>query len=171
MELNIDEYFAFDDFLPNEDTPMLDATMVNRIVGVINNEKKSIEQVEAQRNAEIEYIKGKASEIINSHIARIEYLMGKYSAMIEKFVQNEIEGKKSRSVKMLYGTAGYRKQPASIEIEDAEKALAWAECNMPTAIRIKRDIEKKVIKEYIEQTGEIIEGVIYNNPTDKFYID
>lgn len=64
------------------------------------------------------------------------------------------EGRKS--VILPHGTIKTVAGRAKVEIESEEKLLAWAEASYPAVIRIKKDIDKRVLNELITEDNRVI---------------
>jgi len=64
------------------------------------------------------------------------------------------EGRKS--VVLPHGTIKTVAGRPKIEIESQEELLAWAEKSLPEAVRIKKDIDKTVLKDLITEEGQVI---------------
>lgn len=64
------------------------------------------------------------------------------------------EGRKS--VVLPHGTIKTTAGRAKVEIESPDEFLKWAETALPEAIRIKKEIDKTVLKDLITETGQVI---------------
>jgi len=158
-----------DNYLPCDDIPELTSTQANRIVGIIKQERDAIGKIQEQEQSEREFIKLRAEVLSEAHNNRIEYLLDHYSDMLEKFTAVELT-EKARSVKLLYGTLGFRKSPATLEVTDENALMAWAKANLPDAVKTVETILKTPVKDHVEATGEIPDGASYIKGVDKFYI-
>jgi phage host-nuclease inhibitor protein Gam len=80
---------------------------------------------------------------------------------------------KKRSRSLPNGTVGFRKRPPSVEIWDAEKAVAFA---LQRGIKVEQKtwVGKTELRKHIESTGELpegaIDGVEYVEGGDVFYV-
>jgi phage host-nuclease inhibitor protein Gam len=61
-----------------------------------------------------------------------------------------------KSIVLPHGTIKTTAGRPKIEIEDESKFLAWAESSQPDLIRIKKEIDKKVLNALITETGDVI---------------
>jgi hypothetical protein len=75
---------------------------------------------------------------------------------------------RARSIKLAYGTVGFRKQPDRLDVLDAAAAVAWCEANLPTAIT--KSVAKTELKSYAKETGETPAGCEFVMGTDKFSV-
>lgn len=78
-------------------------------------------------------------------------------------------GKKTRSLP--HGDVGLRKRPASVEIDDPEKALAWCKSHN-VKIHVKEEPRKTPLKKYAEGHGNKLpaaSGARYVPGRDHFY--
>jgi hypothetical protein len=76
--------------------------------------------------------------------------------------QNLPQGKKT--VLLRAGTMAFRHQSGRYVLEDPERALAWARQCHPAAV--KEAISLSTIQAYATQTGEVPDGVKWEQPTD-----
>ena len=81
----------------------------------------------------------------------------------------EAAGGKKRSVNLLQGTAGYRKNPDKMKILDMDKAVAWAEENIPDDVIVEKRVNTTPLKDNMKTTGEVPDGCEYLEAYDKFY--
>ena len=76
-------------------------------------------------------------------------------------------GKKSRTLP--FGTVGYKKHPAKIEITDADRALLWAKAhNLP--VTVKESVSKTVLKEAVENITDNPDGFGVLPGHDEFFV-
>lgn len=101
--------------------------------------------------------------------AALDYLFGKQAAEATRTL---VSGRKTKSVKLAHGTAGFRMTPGSVELlaEKMDDIKAWCKANCPTALVTRIDIVKTPIKEHILSTGDQVPGVVYHEPHDEFYL-
>jgi phage host-nuclease inhibitor protein Gam len=142
----------------------------NRILERMAEQSEAIARIDEQEADQIERIRARAKELREAHTGRKEWLEGRYAATLEEFARAETDGKKERSVRLLSGTVGFRRNPSSVEITDADALLAWAKENTPNAVKVVESVGKTPIKAHIEETGEVVPGVEYTPPADRFYI-
>ena len=127
------------------------AWAVRRIQHTYKNAEKIISEVDG----EIEKLKAFKKAVLDKAEKSTEYLRGK----LEQYTRRELEGKRERSIQLPGAVIGLRKNPAKIEIADESKVLAELKRAYPEFVRVKESIDKKGLKAYIQQTGEIIPGV------------
>jgi hypothetical protein len=61
-----------------------------------------------------------------------------------------------KSVVLPHGTIKTTAGRPKIEIESQDEFIKWAEQSLPEAIRIKKEIDKAVLKDLITETGQVI---------------
>ena len=61
-----------------------------------------------------------------------------------------------KSVVLPHGTIKTTAGRPKIEIEDESKFLAWAEASQPELIRVKKEIDKKVLNTLLTDSGDVI---------------
>jgi phage host-nuclease inhibitor protein Gam len=92
-----------------------------------------------------------------------------FESELRPFVAAELVGKKSKSVNLLGGKAGFRSPPPHVEV-DEEQALKYCRAFAPELIRVKEYIDKAEVKKRIEK-GEGIEGVRLASGEQRFYVE
>lgn len=143
----------------------------NRILQRTAEIERQIKLIAEQEADEIERIRARASELREAHTKRLEWLGERYTPMLADFAARELDGKKERSIKLLSGKIGFRRNPSSLSITDTAAALEWAKDNLPDAVQIKESVGVSPLKSYVEGTGESLDFVAYVAPFDKFYMD
>lgn len=157
------------------DLPGQEATLThkeaNRILSRMAREEREIRLIDEQEADELERVRLRAAELREAHKKRLGFLDGRYSNLLKDFAAREIEGGKTRSVKLLSGRLGFRQNPSSMKIIDPAAALAWAKENLPNAVKVVESVQVTPLKSYAETTGEFPEFVEYTAPYDKFYVE
>ena len=122
-------------------------------------------------------VKEQYHKIIAQLKARRASLTRFASREVERVVTSELESAhgKKRSIDTLYGRTGFRSTKGSVKVIDSELFLDWLD-SQPIEIRGKLDecIDRKVsrtasIRNYIEDTGDLPDGVHFTPPSQKFY--
>jgi phage host-nuclease inhibitor protein Gam len=131
---------------------------------------RQMDLINEQEADEMKRIEVRAAELREAYCRKLAWLTLQYQPMLEEFARAETDGKKERSVRLLSGTVGFRRNPSSVEITDADALLAWAKENAPNAVKVVESVGKTPIKAHIEGTGEVVPGVEYTPPADRFYI-
>jgi phage host-nuclease inhibitor protein Gam len=93
-----------------------------------------------------------------------------FESELRPFVQSELVGSKKKSVKLLYGTAGFRTPPDHVDIEDEEAALDYCRKFAPELIRVKETIDKAEIRKRLAK-GEVFDGVKLTRGETRFYVN
>lgn len=91
--------------------------------------------VNAMVDAEVEALHMRAERILGPIRNKREFFEQAYSAQLEEWARGQVEGQKSKSIKLLHGDIGFRKSPDKLVIDDEVKAIAWAESECPEAIK------------------------------------
>jgi phage host-nuclease inhibitor protein Gam len=107
------------------------------------------------------------AEIIKPHLRTLEDM----TTFLRPWSEVEIakaHGKKS--VKLLSGTVGFRKEPKSLEVEDEEKAVVWLEANgHADCVRVRKTVKKDETKKLIEDKGELPDSCKLMGGGEVFY--
>lgn len=77
---------------------------------------------------------------IDSECKQIQNKLDSFNNMFEnslaEFARKQIEGSKSKTYKTPYGKVIFRKIPASVSVEDKDKAVEWASENAPDTVKV-----------------------------------
>jgi phage host-nuclease inhibitor protein Gam len=121
----------------------------------------------AELTAEIMRLIDRNAERTAPLTRNLEYLHGRYDEVLKGYAAAKVTGK-SRTVKLLYATLSFRKNPDSLNVLDDDAAIEWSRQNAPAAI--KTSILKTPLKKYVQDTGEIPPGCEYVVGEDTFAI-
>jgi len=143
----------------------------NGIVRRIAEARREIELIGEQEAEEIARIRARADELRQAYQAKLTWLDERYGESLKAFAAANLEGKKVRSIKLLSGVVGFRKNPSSLAIVDKDAALEWAKANLPDAIKVVESVGVSPLKLHVEATGESLEFAEYTPAFDKFYIE
>jgi phage host-nuclease inhibitor protein Gam len=67
--------------------------------------------------------------------------------------------RKGKSIKLPHGNLSKRTVPGGPRVLDPDAVLAWAkEHGIPGLIRVKEEISRTAVREYIESTGDLPDG-------------
>lgn len=102
---------------------------------------------------------------------RQRYLEWRFFEQLRLFAENNLEGK-SRSIKFLTGTIGFRKVAPRLEVESNERAIAWAEENDPMRfLAYDPRLNLQVIKdEWTAGKIKVPAGMTVIPEQDRFYV-
>jgi hypothetical protein len=108
-----------------------------------------------------------ANTEIKAHTARVEtwrersvkplvdseaYLLG----LLQEFASRQLEGSSKKSIKLIEGTAQFRKVPDKFEY-DEEVLLTFLQTDLPSYIKQKPQVDKTELK----KAGSVKDGVLY----------
>lgn len=127
----------------------------------------SIDQRKQMARAYIDKINAWLADANKSDYATMEFMAG----ALNPWVKQETQQTKKKSIKLVSGTVGFRKAPASIDIEDEEQAMTFCKDRIPQAVKTKEYLLKSEIKKHVEKTGELPDGVRFRSGEEKFYLD
>lgn len=77
------------------------------------------------------------------------------AALLKPFVEAELKGQKTRTLKLPSGDAQIRKMPDRIEIGDEAELVAFLEAAAPDAVRIKKEVDKTALKKLVLEDGNL----------------
>jgi hypothetical protein len=125
-----------------------------------------------QISAEAERLKDQMAAMVRdqeAHLKALDYLFQKEAQAI---VAGMISGKKTKSIKTPWGTAGFRAYPKRIELVDEEALIKQAqdEKGMDHLIQTDPRPNKEAINKHFAETGELPAGCELIPPGDRFYV-
>ena len=122
-------------------------------------------------------IRRQARAMDNALKSRQAALAWRIGPQVEQYVREEIvrNGGKRKSIKLLSGNAGFRASKAKLELVDEDAFKDWF-ARQPEDIRSEvqacfdlKFARKTPAMDYFNSTGDIPDGFIYHEETDKFY--
>lgn len=105
------------------------------------------------------------SDATKADLATVEFMQ----SQIRPFVEREVAGTNKQSMKLLGATAGFRKTPASVVIEDEGAIVEYCETFAPELVRVKKSVDKTEMRKRIEK-GEVFDGAHLEPGSVKFYV-
>ncbi len=122
---------------------------------------------------EIESIRSRGEQITGPITRQIEFFRAAFGDQLRAWTQEQIAGQKAKSVKLLHGSAGFRKSPERVNIIDEARAIKIAEeLGLADVVRIRKEISKTNAKAALgTPEGAALADVIEIQPgEDVFYI-
>jgi len=120
---------------------------------------------------EITRIEEQTQAMIRTLKSKLDGLDYVYEGTAQAWTANKIAGTKKKSHKTPFATLGFRAQPPRLVVDDDEKVIAWAEREgKKDLVRIKKEVAKTALNEYVEGTGEVPVGCSVAPAGNKFYI-
>jgi hypothetical protein len=156
--------------LPVEETPVLTHKEANRLLGAVQGVRQQRARILEQAQEECDRINRRALEFTEAYDRQEAFLVSRFTPALTDFTREQIEGKKERSVKLLFGSLGFRKRPDTLEVTDEAAAVVWAREHVPDAVKVTTSLLKTPVKEYVQGTGEVPPGCEYHKGEDEFYI-
>ena len=141
---------------------------------------KKLAHLENRRNAaqvmidqEIESITKRGREITDPLEKNIEFFRSAFGVQLQNWAAEQVAGQRARSVKLLHGTVGFRKQPDRVNVLDEARAIEIAEAlGIPDLVRVRKELSKSAAKAALgTPEGAALAGVVELQPgSDAFYI-
>ena len=126
-----------------------------------------------ERIKEAEEMKRAAIEHVNRWFERYtsDFQVTKMTMqdLLKPYIAEMIKDQKTKNMKLINGTAGFRKTPERVEVKDETQLIAFAKTN-GIPVKIKESVSKTDVKTFIKKTGAIPEGVEFIEGSDKFYV-
>ena len=115
--------------------------------------------IEAEMNLLIAGIKERYETMVKEQEHKLSYLERTYGPVMEQYAKAELVGKKEKSIKLPYGTIGYRSSAGSTEVSDPKRAAFTLLQQTPKAVKVSIDLQALLTAQ--ETTEDIIlEGQI-----------
>lgn len=127
---------------------------------------------EAEETRVKDQLKAYLSEI-NAKRLRLWSVLGPGAEAVAKQL---LAGQKTKSIKLAFGTAGFRTTPQKFEVEDEAAVIAWAEeKGFFEMVKIKKELSKSAMNEAIKNAdggtgGELPPSVKLVPAHEKFYL-
>jgi phage host-nuclease inhibitor protein Gam len=121
-------------------------------------------------NDEIKAITERTQQILRPIIRRREFFQMTYGPEIESFARGKLDGQKTKSLNLINGKIGFRKNPNKVVIDDESMAIEHLELLCPDAI--KKSVLLTPLEKYMEANSYTsIESVAHiEEGEETFYI-
>lgn len=127
---------------------------------------------QAMLDNEIEAMHRRFAKILGPLDRQENFFRSAFGAQLAEWTRKSVEGQKKRSVTLLHGSVGYRKNPDKLVIDDEDAAITLAEDQgLTDLVRVKKEIAKTVLRKWMEGEGIDSWGTAHIEPgEDTFYI-
>jgi hypothetical protein len=113
-------------------------------------------------------IKRNSKALLDAIAARRKAKAMRWGGQFKAAVDRLLKAKGGKTLKTLFGNAGYRKSQIKIVVNDEAAAIDWALSNCPEAVKTVL-AGTAPLKKAFEASGEAIPGVEVIDPKDQFY--
>jgi hypothetical protein len=93
-----------------------------------------------------------------------------YGHQLETWARSQIAVGRRKCIKLPAGTIGFRTEPPKLEVADEAKVITWCRQALPDALRIETHVLKSLVKDHVQQTGEIPDGANVTVAGQRFYV-
>lgn len=147
-----------------------DMPSANWVLKQIATTEAELDSITEMVNAEILAIKKRAERITKPLERRLEFFNKAYGYQLQEFARAETEGKKQKSVNLLYGKIGFRKNPDKV-VMDVDEDDVIQELKRKGKRYCIRKIESIKHNEFKDTIPELAPGFAHIEPGEiKFYI-
>ena len=147
-----------------------DMPSANWVLKQIANTQAELDNITEMVNAEILAIKKRAERITKPLERRPEPFNNAYGYELQEFARAETEGKKQKSVNLLYGKIGFRKYPDKV-VMDVDEDDVIQELKRKGKLNCIRTTESIKHNEFKDTIPELAPGFAHIEPGEvKFYI-
>lgn len=135
--------------LPGDETTPSDVFEATRLVKSIRELDERKSRVEEERRLQLQ----RYSEWYDNRLQKLAEHIERRKASLEAYLNwNSLQRLPTPE-----GTAYFR-TTTKLQWPVADKLVQWAERNLPAALRVKKDVDKRIVGEHIKKTGELPEG-------------
>jgi phage host-nuclease inhibitor protein Gam len=124
-------------------------------------------------SAEIDTVKQQMGALLRELENKLKCLDYRFGPVAQEYVRRKLSGAKAKSIKLPFGTAGFRTLPSRIELIDAAAVLAAVDKGELPA-EVKRvpepEVSKSALAEHFKTTGEVPPGTELLPARESFYI-
>lgn len=104
--------------------------------------------------------------VVTEQEASVDY----FRSLLMPFIEQELTGQKSKTLKLPGLSIQLRKKPNRVEVTDKEIAISFCEANHPDALMIKKDVSKTFLKDLLSNLGELVPGCTIVLGREELYI-
>ncbi len=147
-----------------------DMSSANWVLKQIANTQAELDSITEMVNAEILAIKKRAERITKPLERRLEFFNTSYGYQLQEFARAETEGKKQKSINLLYGKIGFRKYPDKV-VMDVDEDEVIQELKRKGKLYCIRTSESIKHNEFAKTIPELAPGFAHIEPGEvRFYI-
>lgn len=104
---------------------------------------------------ELNALQTRVKKLLEPIERRRQFFTEAYVPQVEEWAKSELEGKKEKSIGLIHGKVGFRKQPESVIIADEKAVIDYLESNpdidTSEAIRVKKEVVKPYLKDFLQR--------------------
>lgn len=142
----------------------------NWVLKQIASTQAELDNITEMVNAEILAIKKRAERITKPLERRLEFFNNAYGYQLQEFARAETEGKKQKSINLIHGKIGFRKNPDKVVL-DVDEDDVIQELKRKGKLYCIRTVESIKHNEFKDTIPELAPGFAHIEPGEiKFYI-
>ncbi len=147
-----------------------DMNSANWVLRQIAEAQKRIDELTSLANDEIERIQKRLEQITKPLKRKAEFFSSAYNSQLEEFTRRELEGSKSKSLNLIHGKIGFRKNPDKVVL-DVDEDEVIQELKRKGKLYCIRTVESIKHNEFAKTIPELAPGFAHIEPGEvKFYI-
>lgn len=123
--------------------------------------------------AELDHVQEQTASMIRSLQSKVKGLDYVFQSHARTFAQQQLAGKKAKSIKTPFGTMGFHTSPAILEIvseDQVMEAVALGELPAACVRQPAPQVAKAALNDVFKSTGEIPPGCKIVGPSEHFYV-
>lgn len=120
-----------------EETPfaVTDLSSADWVLKKMAEAQAQIDEIDEHGFAEIKAIEARLEEMKRPALRAREFFSTVYSGQLQEFTRTSTQGRKEKSVKLIYGAIGFRTTPGRFIVDDEPASIEWCRIQAPHAIR------------------------------------
>lgn len=101
-----------------------------------------------------------------------QFFLERYSAQLAAWARTELAKLRGRrkSIRLPAGSLSFRIARAKIVVTDDRRLLDWCRTHLPAAVRTAERVLRSVVREHVENTGELADGTTVDGGGERFLI-
>ena len=129
-------------------------------------------RIRQRTSVELDRVKDQMKAMVRDLERRLDAIDYVYKAQAEQITARKLQCQKTKSVKLPWGTVGFRTSQANVEVEDEEALQAAALANeaMADVVKMEWRVSKSGLNAYVKATGDVPAGCKFWPASEKFFV-
>lgn len=171
--LSVAHYVDESDPVAREDFHIQDVEQMDWALMRLAECEAEADRVDALVEAAIARVRARGAALKEQAMSGVRFFRGRVEEYAVAHRKELLGHGKSKTVKLLHGSVGWRKTGGDFTVNDKDALLAWAQ-QQPVErgfVRIKEEAAWSEIKKHAKETGEVPPGVDVEPEGEEFKVD
>ena len=150
-----------------------DETSANWVLKKIAFYEARLAAAQTMIDNELAAITARGEQITGPLARQVDFFRTVFGEQVRTWASEQVAGQKSKSIKLLHGTAGFRKNPDRVNVINESEAIFIAErLNLTDMVRVRKEISRTAAKAVLQTPeGAALKGVVEIEPGEEvFYL-